>query len=305
MNNRKFIISMDDKKYLCPGTSTGMTSIRNQKILTSSDPEAARKYPKYDWPISLVNVTPATYRVMTKEVQNQEDKEVIVRTEDDTMVSLRPKHFVGSSGSVWFSEQMTLRYNNETNLFDVPNGTDYSKSFRSVCNMVKDKIAHFMEATTKEDVKSVTINDNCVFKQYEQERIHSFEIYLNRAMDMYLLNFQSMCDDEQKKLEELHVGIIKLLKTISTVNTCIDQKSGIPLWLEYQKLIDVCKNIIQLFTLWDLPLVKSRIMEFTDGGPGVGVNNIDVKVRTCERFLIWNTDYFIRHHLANDDSSQN
>ena len=52
-------------------------------------------------------------------------------------------------------------------------------------------------------------------------------------------------------------------------------------------------------------MMKTRIVEFTDGGPGVGVSNRDTHFRHAERFMICNADYFIRHHLANDDSSQN
>ena len=51
--------------------------------------------------------------------------------------------------------------------------------------------------------------------------------------------------------------------------------------------------------------MKSRIPEFTDAGPGVGVTNHDVKFRIAEVIILTNLDYYIQHHLANDDSSHN
>ena len=64
-------ISMDDKAYLCPGTSTGMSGARNLKIYQPSNSKEARQLPKYDFPVSMVNVTPSGYRVMEKESKNK------------------------------------------------------------------------------------------------------------------------------------------------------------------------------------------------------------------------------------------
>ena len=54
-----------------------------------------------------------------------------------------------------------------------------------------------------------------------------------------------------------------------------------------------------------LPALKSRILEFTDGGPGVAVSNKDVTFRTAERIRITDADWLTRCHLANNDSSLN
>ena len=53
------------------------------------------------------------------------------------------------------------------------------------------------------------------------------------------------------------------------------------------------------------PTVKSRIHEFTDGGPGVAVSNRDVQFRAAEIIQLLDLDYYLRFHLASDDSSQN
>ena len=51
--------------------------------------------------------------------------------------------------------------------------------------------------------------------------------------------------------------------------------------------------------------MKSGVIEFTNGGPGVGVTNKETNFRNAERIRTCNIDLFICHHLANDDSSQN
>ena len=59
-----------------------------------------------------------------------------------------------------------------------------------------------------------------------------------------------------------------------------------------------------LFIDKHMPLMKSRVIEFTDGGLGVGVTNKETNFRNAQRIRICNVDVFIRHHLANNDSSK-
>ena len=54
-----------------------------------------------------------------------------------------------------------------------------------------------------------------------------------------------------------------------------------------------------------MPAFKSRLLEFTDGGPGVGVSCKEVVHRVAENVRITNSGYFIRRHLSNNDSSLN
>lgn len=50
---------------------------------------------------------------------------------------------------------------------------------------------------------------------------------------------------------------------------------------------------------------NSRVLEWTDAGPGIGINNFDVRLRIGQRVRIMNLDYYMRHHLSNGDSAQN
>ena len=54
-----------------------------------------------------------------------------------------------------------------------------------------------------------------------------------------------------------------------------------------------------------LPELKSRYLEWSDAGPGVGITNNDVRYCTAQKVRIINADYLIRLHLANGDSSHN
>ena len=98
------IISQDDKAYICPGTSTGMASVRNQKVFQSVDENVSRKLPKYDFPRSMLNITPGTHRFMEKEVCTVENKEEIKIVNDQTIVFVWPKYFFGSSALVCENE---------------------------------------------------------------------------------------------------------------------------------------------------------------------------------------------------------
>ena len=95
-------ISMDDKAYpyLCLATSTGMRGTRNQKIFQPCDETKARKLPKYDFPVAMVNVTPSTYRIMTKKVQTFDDKYETEIASDSCYVFFKTKFFVGSPGFI-------------------------------------------------------------------------------------------------------------------------------------------------------------------------------------------------------------
>ena len=105
-----FIISQDEKAYICPGTSTGMRGARNETVIQPADSTQARSLPKYDFPLYMVNATPATHRIMNMKVETVQEKEDLCITDDDTIVFMRPKYFGGPSADMWGSESMKMRY---------------------------------------------------------------------------------------------------------------------------------------------------------------------------------------------------
>jgi hypothetical protein len=132
--DRKHVVinSMDDKAYVPPGTSVGFRDIKRGGIHQSRDSELARKLPKYDWVKEEVYVTPATNRIFTKEPRVVGEKEAYVMSEDESFVFMRPEAQVGSSGTVWSSEDYEIR-SNRPDLYEVSgSGNSFSMSFLTI-----------------------------------------------------------------------------------------------------------------------------------------------------------------------------
>jgi len=81
--------------------------------------------------------------------------------------------------------------------------------------------------------------------------------------------------------------------------------TGSLLWQEYCKILTVCQELLNLFSSFGLPIIKARVIELTDAGPGVGCNNNEVQFRLAERILIHNLNKLVRVHRARGDSRQN
>ena len=127
-DDRKYALikSMGDKAYVRPGTSVGLRDVKRGGIFQPCDSEVARKLPKYDWVNEEVYITPSIHRIFTKEPQKVGNKEAYVMSDDESFVFIRPKAQVGSSGTVWSSEDYELRAT-RPDLHDVPEATILAK----------------------------------------------------------------------------------------------------------------------------------------------------------------------------------
>jgi hypothetical protein len=163
--------SIDDKAYLRPGTSEGFLNTRNQKILTLTDVEKARKLPKYDWPEKHVYQTPGSHRIFTKEctMSDDKDEEKLLTKDDNHFVFFRPKAFIGSSGSTWASETIHLRQRHPS-LFEVDDTSNYSLPFRQTCSIIQSACFLYKDMTEENDVTKATCTEDCVYTRYEYER---------------------------------------------------------------------------------------------------------------------------------------
>ena len=126
--------SRDDKAYVQPGTSEGFEKVRNLKTLQLSDLEQLLKY---DWPETLMYVTPGSHRIMTKDsVISAEGVESLVTKTDYHFCFCRPKAFIGSYATTWYSENVRVRHEYPSCLEVDPSTIQgfetYSKEFRSV-----------------------------------------------------------------------------------------------------------------------------------------------------------------------------
>jgi hypothetical protein len=98
-----------------------------------------------------------------------EDKVHLVNDVDQTIVTVRPKYYIGSSGSVWASETMLLR-REVPQLFEVGEAGPYrlcSIPLRQFCAHVHDSLFYFQDTTMYEDVIAVTQSVDCKFRKYE------------------------------------------------------------------------------------------------------------------------------------------
>ena len=71
----------------------------------------AKKLPKYDWPEKLMYVTPGSHRIMRKDsIISADGVESLVTKTDNHFCFCRPKAFIGSSATTWYSENVRVSH---------------------------------------------------------------------------------------------------------------------------------------------------------------------------------------------------
>lgn len=101
-------ISMDDKATLKASTNVGWQGTRGKGIFMST--QNPQQYRGHDFVGVENQLTPNAFRTMKWQVVNVNDHPSLVRTYDQSFVTVRPKDkdMLGSSGGVWASEQIRL-----------------------------------------------------------------------------------------------------------------------------------------------------------------------------------------------------
>lgn len=249
----------------------------------------------------MVNATPGVNRVMNYQLEEVDDSCKIKIVEDDTIVFNRPKFFVGSSGAVWASEYMRLRYE-KPRLFLA--GMDDSKPTPDVSLFIRlnDQLRFYKLATDPKDVANIASKVDCPHRRYEISRA--------MAVNRTLMKVQEQVQDLQpnlpaEQLNDISTSVdelyLKCLRIIDQLHTEMNKTTVLDsIVLFSDQCQDLFTKIGQL-----IPPMKSRIHEFTDAGPGVGVTNLDVRLCMAQIIAITDVDYFVRHHLSNGDSSYN
>ena len=272
-----------------------MQGARNVRIIQSCDTSKQRVLPKYDFPERLVNATPGVNRIIKYEIEEQGGNRNLKMTDSDVVVLNRPKHFIGSNGSVWASEFMRLRYE-ESVLFCV-NEQEIRLSTPALIK-IADQVKLYWLMSKEHDVMNVSEHNDCIYREYET----------TRASQLYLMlcSFQDTINHTATNFLDVDLDILKnLVSSVEEVSKLLEDTSpNSEIWTAIEGVLQLCSQFIDKIDPC-LPSLKSRIMEFTDAGPRVGVSNHDVKLRCAEIILLTNADYYIRHHLASGDSSQN
>ncbi|KAG8175760.1 hypothetical protein JTE90_029245 [Oedothorax gibbosus] len=200
---------------------------------------------------------------------------------------------------IWASEDMRIRYEMpylcevESPLQDV---TSYA--FRSCCAILQDKVTHFLGATNKEDLENVTFQNDCPYRKYELGRLSSLLHSINIAQSMFLLKEEKMKEREVVQMKALLLSVDLCLKDVRSLKECHSMEI-------YDNLQKLLREILTTINAYELPKVRPRVVELTDAGPGVGVSNIEVRIRSAEKVMIHNLDRLTRIHRSRGDSGQN
>ena len=249
----------------------------------------------------MVNCTPGTFLFMNKEMELIDNEESIKTCNQQTVVVTKPKYFVGSSGTVWASHLMDIKHQ-EPSFYEAESPLDWqSTQFRSLTTGLYDNLLYFNYQFDDDDLELTKDNQDGTFREYEMTKVQTFE---QRIHDFQ----ERMADESNDSWCEKEITAIKIISTkLSALQESIEEyKDNLGDTCVCNNEMKACINdCVDLLRDVKLPKVKSRIVDLTDAGPGVGISNYEVKIRTAEEIRFMNYDYYVRHHLAPGDSSHN
>ena len=170
---RSLMISFDDKAYIRPGSDVGARDVRKGVIYDVSDPSKEKQLPQHDCCEPKVYRTPSSFRFIKGKVEEIEGDNKFVHEEDQTIVTVRPKVYIGSSGSVWASDQLKIKWE-VPQLFEqsVELPYEYPLVLRKFCHRMHDILFYFQDCTMKDDVLCATACPDCKFKTYEMKKLN-------------------------------------------------------------------------------------------------------------------------------------
>lgn len=297
--------SFDDKAYLCPETSTGMQSARSQKVYRPSEDSDARKFKHYDFPKSMLNCTPGTFLYMEKNVEMAAETELIKTAQQDAVVLVKPKYFVGSSGSVWGSHLMSNRHK-EPLLHACDNDSSNVNSTVMKGWIVKgrDCLESFKDQSVTEDLIMMKEGEN-PHRQYEKDKLIFLQKWCEELTKEYH-DFTNLSEVDfetgNSLLAQLNIVLLSASSLYQTVSNA--DNTGESLVSQFSKMLEEVDTCLEI-SRNKQPSYKPRIVDLTDAGPGVGITNHEVSFRIAQEIRICKYDFYIRHHLAPGDSSQN
>ena len=95
------------------------------------------------------------------------------------------------------------------------------------------------------------------------------------------------------KLTNYMLNIISLLEANESVQNLVEMND-----MELSLAMDILKYLKE----HNAPIMKPRLLEETDKGPGVSVLNFDVWFKEAGKFRLEKSDYRLRLHLATNDT---
>ena len=145
----------------------------------------------------------------------------------------------------------------------------------------------------------ITKNELCIHRKYEACRVATVVRTLWKAFTYDDI----ICDENKTSYEGLKAKLLVLSNVINKLKVMLSNDSSSETVMAH--VDNVKSNCISICNSINLPKMKNKSIESTDAGPGVSMKENDVKIRIAQRIRIIDTDYYMRYHLANGDSSYN
>ena len=270
---------MDDKAYLRPGTEDGARDTKAGVVSDVVDPLKARKLPQHDFNQAQVNQTPASFRFIKGHVEEIENKNNLVNDNDQTIVIIRPKYYIGSSGSVWASDYLRICHEHPS-LFQESRQSAISNTLNKFVCHIHDILFYFVEITMKEDVQSPTTEPSCPFRKYEEEKLEWLLQQIEVAVLAWREEKEGIPEQEKTIGNNLENSTVRIQEKAAFYKQgCCELIRGKELWDKLENLSNTCSEILQEIQKSQILNMCCDILKATDAGPGVGVSNVEVLFR--------------------------
>ena len=225
--------------------------------------------------------------------------EKLFTKDDNHFVFVRPNAIIASSGSTWVSETIRLRQYHP-DVFEVATEQYYSIKVRQYCAVIHEACFLYHSMTMESDFKKGSGRKGCLFTQYEKERLDHLQ-QIESACSQY---GDSDNMDEQKMLRGLlDIQLNELTNEFYNYEE-IDMTCKENFHTLIMKVSQICQQVLEKISEFQLPIVKPMWCDLTDAGPGVGISNFEVRFRDAELCQIYNSDHRIRLHRSRGDTGQ-
>ena len=170
---------------------------------------------------------------------------------------------------------------------------------RKVFAAITMYIRYYIDTSEKEDIRNVTVSEHCQFRIYELTLVRHFYsalsniIHENISLEIHQTATMQALFQKTSELVKSTNSIIELPRSNTTADKLIEKSEG-ALALA-QEVLKYLKNI-------NAPVLKPRVLEDTDKGPGVSFWNGDIWFRDAEKARLECCDWRMRTHLATHDT---
>ena len=229
----------------------------------------------------------------------------LVNNDDQTVVVIRPKYYIGSSGSIWASDYVRICHEHPS-LFQELSLNAISNVLNKFVCRIHDMLFYFANITMKEDVQSETTEPSCQYRQYGEEKLNWLLQQSEGAVLSWREEKEEIPDCKRKIGNELENKILGVQeKTRSCKRSYCELIRENELWEKLENISKDCFDILLRIEKLQLPKMCCNILKATDAGPGVGVSNTEVRFRDVEIARMHSSDLVNRIHRAPGDSGQN